>query len=186
MVADTHGYYSVTLDDVKPETRYWYVLDGAKRRPDPASQFQPDGVHGPSEVVDPAFEWSDHAWVNPPLAQYVIYELHAGTFSATGNFDGIVQRLGHLRDLGVTAIELMPVAQFPGARNWGYDGVFPYAVQHSYGGPRALKRLVNAAHAAGLAVVLDVVYNHIGPEGNYLRDFGMTALERDEIGLGLS
>jgi maltooligosyltrehalose trehalohydrolase len=147
-------------------------LDGNKSRPDPASRFQPEGVHGPSEVVDPSFPWTDLAWNNPPLAEYVFYELHAGAFSAEGTLAAIMPRLRYLKDLGVTAIELMPVAQFPGSRNWGYDGVFPFAVQNSYGGPQALKQLVDAAHQEGLAVVLDVVYNHLGPEGNYLRDFG--------------
>jgi maltooligosyltrehalose trehalohydrolase len=172
MTAEPNGYHGLRLDDVAPGTRYCYVLSGKGARPDPASRFQPEGVHGPSEVVDPAFHWTDDAWVNPPLDQYVLYEVHVGTFGEAGTFEGIIPRLSYLKDLGVTAIELMPVAQFPGGRNWGYDGVFPYAVQNSYGGPHALKRLVNAAHAAGLAVVLDVVYNHLGPEGNYLRDFG--------------
>ena len=172
MTAGQNGYHGLRLDDIAPGTRYRYILSGGNARPDPASRFQPEGVHGPSEVVDPAFPWTDDAWVNPPLAQYVFYEMHVGTFGAAGTFEAIVPRLPYLKDLGVTAIELMPVAQFPGERNWGYDGVFPYAVQNSYGGPRALKHLVNAAHAAGLAVVLDVVYNHLGPEGNYLRDFG--------------
>jgi len=172
MTAEPNGYHALRLKDVAPGMRYRYILSGSKARPDPASRFQPEGVHGPSEVIDPAFPWTDGAWVNPPLAQYVLYEIHAGTFGAAGTFEAIVPRLAYLKDLGVTAIELMPVAQFPGDRNWGYDGVFPYAVQNSYGGPQALKHLVNAAHAAGLAVVLDVVYNHLGPEGNYLRDFG--------------
>jgi len=147
-------------------------LNGDKSRPDPASRLQPEGVHGPSEVVDSSFPWTDDAWVNPPLAEYIFYELHAGVFSAEGTLDAAARRLTYLKSLGVTAIELMPVAQFPGRRNWGYDGVFPFAVQNSYGGPRALKQLVNAAHREGLAVVLDVVYNHLGSEGNYLRDFG--------------
>ena len=129
-------------------------------------------MHGPSEVIDPSFSWTDDAWSNPPLAEYVFYELHPGAFSPAGTLDAIVPRLRYLKDLGVTAIEIMPVAQFPGNRNWGYDGVFPFAVQNSYGGPRALKQLVNAAHREGLAVALDVVYNHLGPEGNYLSDFG--------------
>jgi maltooligosyltrehalose trehalohydrolase len=166
------GYYRLLVPEVAPGTRYRYLLNGDKSRPDPASRFQPEGVHGPSEVVDPSFPWTDQAWVNPPLAKYVFYELHTGALSAEGTLTAIISKLGYLRDLGVTAIELMPVAQFPGSRNWGYDGVFPYAVQNSYGGPRALKQLVNAAHGEGLAVALDVVYNHLGPEGNYLREFG--------------
>ncbi|HKG91758.1 MAG TPA: malto-oligosyltrehalose trehalohydrolase [Gemmatimonadaceae bacterium] len=157
---------------------YKYVLrgedGGEKERPDPASRFQPHGVHGPSRVVDPeAFEWRhSEGWAGREMADLIIYELHVGAFSDQGTFDGAIPRLAHLVDLGVTAVEIMPVAQFPGERNWGYDGVELYAVQHSYGGPDGLRRLVDAAHAAGLAVILDVVYNHVGPEGNYLGDFG--------------
>jgi maltooligosyltrehalose trehalohydrolase len=172
MVEEASGYYRLLLSHVAPGTRYRYLLNGDKIRPDPASRYQPEGVHGPSEVVASSFSWTDHDWDNPPSAQYVFYELHAGTFTAEGTLEAILPRLPYLKDLGITAIELMPVAQFPGSRNWGYDGVFPFAVQNSYGGPRALKQLVDAAHREGLAVVLDVVYNHLGPEGNYLRDFG--------------
>ncbi|HEX3748144.1 MAG TPA: malto-oligosyltrehalose trehalohydrolase [Bryobacteraceae bacterium] len=177
MEAGSGGYYSLRLKDIPPGTRYSYLV-GGKTRPDPASRYQPDGVHSPSEVVAATFVWTDDAWANPPLAQYVLYEMHTGTFSAAGTFDAVIPRLPYLKDLGVTAIELMPVSQFPGGRNWGYDGVFPFAVQNTYGGPAALKRLVNAAHRAGLAVVLDVVYNHLGPEGNYLRDFGPYFIDR--------
>jgi maltooligosyltrehalose trehalohydrolase len=184
MAAEPNGYYRLRLDDVPPGTRYRYVLSADKIRPDPASRSQPEGVHGSSEVIDQAFPWTDDAWVNPPLEQYVFYEIHAGAFAEAGTFEAIVPRLPYLKDLGVTAIELMPVAQFPGDRNWGYDGVFPFAVQNSYGGPRALKHLVNAAHAAGLAVVLDVVYNHLGPEGNYLRDFGPYFTDRHKTPWG--
>ncbi len=151
---------------------YRYRLDETLLRPDPASRWQPQGVHGPSAVVDPGFAWTDRHWRGIRLADYVFYELHVGTFTEEGTFDAVIPHLGRLADLGVTAVELMPVAQFPGARNWGYDGVCPFAAQDSYGGPAGLKRLVDAAHAQGLAVVLDVVYNHLGPEGNYLRDFG--------------
>jgi maltooligosyltrehalose trehalohydrolase len=172
MTVGARGYYHLLLEHVAPGTRYRYILNGDKARADPASRFQPGGVHAASAVVDPQFPWTDSSWTNPPLAQYVIYELHIGTFSPAGTLDAIIPRLPYLRKLGITAIELMPVAQFPGSRNWGYDGVSPFAVQNSYGGPNALKNLVNAAHAEGLAVVLDVVYNHLGPEGNYLRDFG--------------
>ena len=141
--------------------------------PDPVSRFQPEGVHGPSRVVDPAaFRWTDEGWRGIEMADVVVYELHVGTFTEEGTFDAAIPRLRHLRDLGVTAVELLPVAQFPGERNWGYDGVGLYAVQHSYGGPDGLRRLVDAAHAEGLAVILDVVYNHLGPEGNYLPRFG--------------
>jgi maltooligosyltrehalose trehalohydrolase len=129
-------------------------------------------VHGPSRVADLKYEWTDGAWRGLPLGSYVLYELHVGTYSRAGTFAGVIAELSRLRELGVTAIELMPVAQFPGTRNWGYDGVYPFAVQDSYGGARGLQELVNACHCAGLAVVLDVVYNHLGPEGNYLADFG--------------
>ena len=168
------GYYETTIRGLMPGARYTYILNAEKERPDPASRFQPDGVHKPSAVVDPAgFAWTDQAWRGHPQEELIIYELHAGTFSAAGTFEGIIPSLDYLRDdVGVTAVELMPVAQFPGTRNWGYDGAYLYAPQASYGGPDGLKALVNACHAKGLAVVLDVVYNHLGPEGNYLGDFG--------------
>jgi maltooligosyltrehalose trehalohydrolase len=166
------GYFEVTLDGVEPRTRYLYRLDGGSERPDPASRHQPTTVHEPSEVVDPAFHWADQSWRPPPLSEYAIYELHVGTFTREGTFDAAIPRLRELAELGVTAVELMPVAQFPGTRGWGYDGVYPFAPQNSYGGPAGLKRLVDACHASGLAVVLDVVYNHFGPEGNYLGEFG--------------
>jgi maltooligosyltrehalose trehalohydrolase len=141
--------------------------------PDPVARLLPEGLHGPTEIVDPeAFHWTDDRWRGIPLDQYILYELHTGTFTPEGTFEAIVPKLGHLKRLGVTAIEIMPVAAFPGKHNWGYDGASHYAVQASYGGPDGLKKLVNAAHEAGLAVVLDVVYNHLGPEGNYLRFFG--------------
>jgi maltooligosyltrehalose trehalohydrolase len=171
--ADERGYWRATVKDVLPGTRYYYRLDGKQDRPDPASHFQPEGVHGPSEVVDhTSFLWGDDGWKGIALQDYIFYELHIGTFTQEGTFDAIIPHLDYLKDLGITAIELMPVAQFPGSRNWGYDGVYPYAVQNSYGGPEGLKRLVNACHLKEFAVVLDVVYNHLGPEGNYLRDFG--------------
>ncbi len=168
------GYFEATVPGVEPGIRYRYVLDGQKERPDPASRFQPDGVHGPSAVVDPAsFQWSDQHWCGLPPGELMIYELHTGTFTPEGTFQAIIPHLDYLRDdVGITAIELMPVAQFPGTRNWGYDGVYPFAPQASYGRPEGLKALVDACHAKGLAVVLDVVYNHLGPEGNYLGDFG--------------
>jgi len=168
---DAQGYHSATVE-VAPPARYYYVLDEKKQRPDPASRFQPLGVHGPSEVVDANFAWNDVGWRGLPLEDYVIYELHVGTFTPAGTFDAAGEFLDELKALGVTAVELMPVAQFPGTRNWGYDGTYPYATQNSYGGPLGLKRFVNACHARGMAVVLDVVYNHLGPEGNYLGDFG--------------
>ena len=168
------GYFDVTVSGTEPGARYRYVLDGQKERPDPASRFQPEGVHGPSEVIDPeAFQWSDDRWTGVPFHQLIIYELHVGTFTKEGTFQAIIPFLEYLRnDLGITAIELMPVAQFPGRRNWGYDGVYPFAVQASYGGSEGLKTFVNTCHQKGIAVVLDVVYNHLGPEGNYLGDFG--------------
>jgi maltooligosyltrehalose trehalohydrolase len=168
------GYFDVTVSGIKPGARYRYVLDGQKERPDPASRFQPEGVHGPSEVIDPeAFQWSDGNWEGVPFHQLIIYELHVGTFTNEGTFQAIIPFLEYLRnDVGITAIELMPVAQFPGRRNWGYDGVYPFAVQASYGGSEGLKAFVNTCHQHGIAVVLDVVYNHLGPEGNYLGDYG--------------
>ncbi len=169
---ESNGYHSGRFEDVAPGSLYFYRLDGTIERPDPASRYQPDGVHGPSQVVNPDFPWTDTGWTGISLADYVIYELHVGTFTPEGSFDSIIPCLERLVDLGVTAIQLMPVAQFPGSRNWGYDGVHPYAVQNSYGGPPSLKRLVNECHSLGLAVILDVVYNHLGPEGNYLANYG--------------
>ncbi len=167
------GVHAGEVPGVAAGDDYAYALDGGPDRPDPASRWQPEGVHGPSRVVDPwRFAWTDAAWRGCEMAELAIYELHVGTFTDAGTFDAVIPRLRELRELGITAIEIMPVAQFPGARNWGYDGVELYAPQHSYGGPDALRRLVDAAHATGLAVVLDVVYNHVGPEGNYLGEFG--------------
>ncbi len=166
------GYYECEAEDVKPGTRYFYRIDGARDRPDPASRFQPEGVHRASAVVDPLFPWTDAHWHGVPLQQYIIYELHVGTFTPEGTFDAAISYLDGLKQLGLTAVELMPVAQFPGSRNWGYDGVHPFAVQNSYGGPDGLKRFVDAAHHRGLAVIVDAVYNHLGPEGNYLAEFG--------------
>jgi maltooligosyltrehalose trehalohydrolase len=167
------GLFQGSSPFVGPGGDYWYRIDGGPLRPDPVSHYRPEGVHGPTRVL-PAepFRWTDGGWRGVPLRDLVLYELHVGTFTAAGTFDGVIERLPYLRDLGVTALELMPVAEFPGARNWGYDGVSLYAPQSSYGGPDSLRRLVDAAHATGLAVVLDVVYNHLGPEGNYLADFG--------------
>ena len=158
-----------------PGTRYRYRIDGSRERPDPASRCQPEGVHGPSAVIDHHFVWHDEAWQGVALADLVIYELHVGTFTPEGTFEAIIPYLPLLRDLGITAIELMPVAHFPGVRNWGYDGVYLYAPHTAYGGVNGLKRLVDAAHAHELAVLLDVVYNHFGPEGNYLWDIAPPA-----------
>jgi maltooligosyltrehalose trehalohydrolase len=147
--------------------------DDARLLPDPRSPWQPQGVHGPSRLVDHSdFEWRDRGWQPPPLASALVYELHVGTFTPLGTFEAAIERLDHLRDLGVTHVELMPVGQFPGARGWGYDGVALFAPQNTYGGPQGLRRLVDACHARGLAVLLDVVYNHLGPSGNYLGRFG--------------
>lgn len=167
------GYWSAVLKNVPPEARYFYVLNGKLQRPDPASHFQPEGVHRFSQVVDHIqFSWEDFLWKGIPLKRTVMYELHVGTFTPQGTFQAVIPRLDQLKELGVNTLSLMPVAQFPGTRNWGYDGVFPYAVQNSYGGPKGLKALVNACHKREMAVVLDVVYNHLGPEGNVLHDFG--------------
>ena len=167
------GVWTATIAKARAGDRYGYRVDDADPLPDPVSRSQPDGVHGLSEVVDPTlFLWTDQAWRGVPMADFVIYELHVGTFTDEGTFEAAAARLSDLVALGVTAIELMPVASFPGRRNWGYDGVNYYAPQHSYGGTDGLKHLVNAAHAHGLGVVLDVVYNHVGPEGNYLDRFG--------------
>lgn len=172
MDVDEYGTYTVTAEGVAPGARYTFRLNGKTDRPDPASRFQPEGVHGPSEVVDPHFAWTDTSWGGIALRDHVFYELHVGTFTPEGTFEAIVPRLRALRELGVTSLEIMPVSQFPGERNWGYDGVQPFAVQNSYGGPNGFKRFINACHLEGLSVTLDVVYNHFGPEGNYTRDFG--------------
>ena len=170
---EERGYFSAMVDGVREGDRYFFLFDDGTERPDPASRFQPEGVHGPSQVVDPrSFSWTDGAWKGRPLHEYLLYELHVGTGSGEGTFEALIPLLDYLLELGITAIELMPVAQFPGERNWGYDGVNPFAPQNSYGGPVGLKKLVDACHGRGLAVVLDVVYNHLGPEGNYLHGFG--------------
>ena len=172
--SQSFGYWYSTVENVGPGTHYQYVLNDETNRPDPVSRFQPEGVHGPSEIVDTqTFAWTDHQWKGLPLEEFIIYELHPGTFTKEGTFETIIPYLPYLRDeVGITAIELMPVAQFPGERNWGYDGTYLFAPQNSYGGPTGLHRLVDACHAAGLAIILDVVYNHLGPEGNYWSEFG--------------
>jgi maltooligosyltrehalose trehalohydrolase len=168
----SHGYWHIETQKIQAGDLYYFESDG-KQLPDPASLSQPQGVHGPSQVIDIAtFPWTDFSWHNPLFESYIIYELHTGTFSGPGTFEGIISRLGHLKALGINAIELMPVAQFPGTRNWGYDGVFPFCVQNSYGGAQALQQFVDTCHREGFAVILDVVYNHIGPEGNYLQQYG--------------
>jgi maltooligosyltrehalose trehalohydrolase len=173
--------------DVVPEhgLRYGYSLDGGEVRPDPRSPWQPDGVLGLSAAVDPSqYRWSDLGWKGRDLAGAVIYELHVGTFSAPGTFAGVIEHLPHLVTLGVDFVELMPVAEFAGDRGWGYDGVDLFAPHHAYGGPDGLKHLVNACHAAGLGVLLDVVYNHLGPMGNFLAEFGPYFTGRHKTGWG--
>jgi malto-oligosyltrehalose trehalohydrolase len=169
MQAEGDGWHAVVTEAAGPGTRYRFVLPDELRVPDPASRYQPQDVHGPSEVIDPAsHRWTDSTWRGRPWSEAVVYELHIGTFTPEGSFRAAVARLDHLVALGVTAIEIMPIADFPGARNWGYDGVLPYAPDSSYGRPEDLKALVQEAHARGLMVLLDVVYNHFGPEGAYL------------------
>jgi maltooligosyltrehalose trehalohydrolase len=167
------GYWQLKTDRIQDDDLYRFSIDGGALLPDPASLSQPTGVHEASQAINlHSFTWTDEEWRNPDFGNYIIYELHTGAFSNDGNFNGIADRLDHLKNLGVNAIEIMPVAQFPGKRNWGYDGVFPFAVQDSYGGVMGLQQLVNTCHQNGFAVILDVVYNHLGPEGNYLTKFG--------------
>ncbi len=173
MTGEGNGYWFRRERGIRHGFTYFYRIDGGKERPDPASQWQPEGIHGPSAVVDHgSYRWHDGGWKGIDPGGAIIYELHAGTFSSEGTFDGVKRRLGHLEELGVTALEIMPVGHFPGARNWGYDGVYPYAVHPAYGGIDGLKSLVDSCHGGGLAVILDVVYNHLGPEGNHLQDYG--------------
>lgn len=183
------GWRNLITKEAGAGSRYLFRIDGAHEVPDPASRFQPEGVHGRSEVIDPtAYAWTER-WAGRPWEEAVLYELHPGAFSPQGTFAGVQQRLDHLAALGVTALELMPVAAFPGRRNWGYDGVLPFAPDASYGRPEALKALVEAAHARGLMVLLDVVYNHFGPEGNYLHRYAarfFTDRHRTPWGAGLN
>jgi maltooligosyltrehalose trehalohydrolase len=166
------GYFTHAVRGIMPDTLYTYSSDGTNKIPDPASHFQPQGVHGPSQIVDHnQYHWNDSSWRGLPLKELIFYELHVGTFTPEGTFEAIVPLLDHLADLGINAIEIMPVSQFPGNRNWGYDGVFPYAVQNTYGGPQQFKAFVDTAHSKGIAVFLDVVFNHIGPEGNYFGSY---------------
>jgi maltooligosyltrehalose trehalohydrolase len=178
------GYHEA-IADAAPGARYFFTVNG-KDRPDPASRLQPEGVHGPSEVVEREFDWHDGGWRGVPLEEYVVYELHAGTFTEEGTFDAVIGHLDDLNDLGITAIELLPIGQFPGTRNWGYDGTYVDAAQHSYGGPHGLKRLVDACHQRGMALLLDVVYNHLGPEGNYVAEFGPYFTDRYRTPWGLA
>jgi len=163
------GWFERVVEDAAPGCRYRFAADDGPPVPDPASRFQPEGVGGASEVVDPgAFDWPDTGWRGRPWHEVVLYEIHVGTFDGRGDYAGVERRLDHLASLGVTALELMPLAECPGGRSWGYDGVLPFAPTHRHGGPDDLKRLVSAAHRRGLMVFLDVVYNHFGPEGNHL------------------
>ena len=167
------GYYGREVEDLRPGARYGFRVDSGPVLPDPASRSQPEGVEGLSSLVAPErFRWTDRGWAGPPLARLVFYELHVGTFSHPGTFEGVERQLDRLRELGVSALELLPIAQFSGRRNWGYDGVYPFAVQHSYGGIAGLQRLSDACHGHRLALFVDVVYNHLGPEGNHLAQFG--------------
>ncbi|MGC1241015.1 MAG: alpha-amylase family glycosyl hydrolase, partial [Chryseosolibacter sp.] len=184
LLKNDSGYWSADVPDVKAGSDYFFLLDGDKKLPDPASRAQLQGVHGPSTVIADSFPWSDDHWKGLPLGDMIIYELHVGTFTASHDFDGVISKIPYLRNLGINAIELMPVSQFPGTRNWGYDGVFPFAVQASYGGAEGLKRLVNEAHRQGIAIILDVVYNHQGPEGNYLSEYGPYFTDKYKTGWG--
>ena len=170
--ARDQGWFELVTDAAKPGAQYRFRVDGAKEVPDPASRFQPHDVYGPSEVIDPdAFDWQDAGWRGRRWEEAVIYELHVGSFTPSGTFSSALERLDYLADLGITAIELMPVADFPGLRNWGYDGVLPFAPDSTYGRPNDLRKLVQGAHERGMMVLLDVVYNHFGPEGNYLNAY---------------
>ncbi|MGA8015340.1 MAG: malto-oligosyltrehalose trehalohydrolase [Candidatus Dormiibacterota bacterium] len=172
MTAVDQGWYELDSPLLAAGLQYRVSLDGGEAIPDPLSAFQPDGVEGPSQLVSDEFAWRDTGWTAPPLAEAIIYELHLGTFTPEGTFDAVIARLDHLVDLGVTAVELMPVAEFPGRWGWGYDGVDLFAVRAAYGGPDGLRRLVDACHRRGLAIILDVVYNHLGPAGNHLAELG--------------
>lgn len=173
MNKNEEGYFFVDVETSEKDLQYFFKPGKEKDVPDPASQFQPEGVHGPSQTIDHSlYKWNDSNWKGIPLKEFIIYELHVGAFTPEGTFEAIIDRLDELIDTGINAIELMPVAQFPGNRNWGYDGAFLYAVQNSYGGPQGLKKLVDACHQKGIAVIIDVVYNHLGPEGNYFSQFG--------------
>ena len=170
---DESGYWSKEISGVKSGTLYKFRLDGEKEHPDPASRSQPEGVHSWSRTVDQhAHRWKDEDWKGLSTSQMIIYELHVGTFTPEGTFEAVIGKLDHLKELGVNTLEIMPISQFPGNRNWGYDGVYPYAAQDSYGGAEGLKKMIDACHQQGFAVLLDAVYNHMGPEGNYLSEYG--------------
>lgn len=171
--SNDEGYFTIDVPTKEKELHYYFKPNDEKDFPDPASQYQPNGVHKASQTVDHfSYKWNDNNWKGLPLSEYIIYELHVGLFTPEGTFESVISRLDDLKNTGINAIEIMPVSQFPGNRNWGYDGVYPYAVQNSYGGPTGLKKLVDACHQKEIAVILDVVYNHLGPEGNYFSKFG--------------
>lgn len=187
MKRDEKGYWQALIDDITPGTRYCYSLEGRIQKPDPASFYQPQGVHGPSEVIDHNnFHWEDGGWKGVSLNEMIIYELHVGAFTLEGTFEAIIPRLPDLIGLGINTIEIMPVGQFSGECNWGYDGVYPFSVQNSYGGPNGLKKLVNACHKNGISVILDVIYNHLGPEGNYLAEFAPYFTDRYKTPWGMA
>lgn len=173
LVRDPNGYWEKVVSEVPPGSFYKFRLDGKEEYPDPASLSQPEGVHSWSRVIDfNSLSWNDSTWKGLPLSEMIIYELHIGTFTDAGTFEAVINKLDHLLELGINTIEVLPISQFPGARNWGYDGVYPYAAQFSYGGPQGLNKMIDACHKKGIAVIIDVVYNHTGPEGNYLAQFG--------------
>ncbi|NJW53237.1 malto-oligosyltrehalose trehalohydrolase [Salinimicrobium sp. CDJ15-91] len=173
LTQDKKGYWHTRLSEIEPGSHYKFRLNGESELPDPASKSQPEGVHSWSQIIDPgAHSWKDNGWKGRELSEMIIYELHVGTFTPQGSFEAIINKLDHLEELGINTIELMPIAQFPGERNWGYDGVYPFAAQHSYGGAAGLKKLVDTCHARNFSILLDVVYNHLGPEGNYISEFG--------------
>jgi maltooligosyltrehalose trehalohydrolase len=179
MRQEEDGWWSIETELLLPAVDYGFVLDDGKSLPDPRSPLQPEGVHGRSRIVDHrSFHWSDRNWNPAPLSSAIIYELHVGTFTPAGTFDSAIEHLSHLTDLGISHVELMPVAEFSGERGWGYDGADLYAPHHAYGGADGLKRLVDSCHVRGLAVILDVVYNHLGPSGNYLAQFGPYQTDR--------
>ncbi len=180
----TRSGWWVLAGELEPGTQYAFSLDGGEALPDPRSQFQPDGPHGPSMLVDPLLFHRPQPWEGRDLRGAVTYEMHVGTFTQDGTFDSAIDRLHHLVDLGVDAVEVMPVADFAGTRGWGYDGVGMFSVHHAYGGPSAFIRFIDSAHALGLGVILDVVHNHLGPEGNYLAHFGPYFTETHETPWG--
>lgn len=185
MSRDSKGWWSCEAACTEKEVEYGYLIDGEGPYPDPRSAFQPKGVHELSRVVDHEnFRWSDEGWQMRPLSNAIIYELHVGTFTDEGTFEAVIEKLGHLKELGVTHLELMPVVEFSGGRGWGYDGVYFYAPHHAYGGPMGLKKLVDGCHREGLSVIADVVYNHFGPEGNYAGKFGPYTTEKYKTAWG--